>query len=249
MSTDDSGPKVSREQAERLIAKADEEMAKRKEGRRTYYQRHREEILAKEREKYKANPEKMRQRQKDIRDRRAAAGAPMRGGSYDAERAKRYYLEHREEVLAKARARYVTKGGSEGRKTRGPLVKLSVEERAAALKEYRRLRYIEQRELRLEQARDNYAKNREARKDSKLKTRFGLEPGEYDRMSMAQGRACALCDGNNGARRLHVDHDHVTGKVRGLLCSPCNTSLHPLERDPAWAHRALEYLDKHRPTT
>ena len=60
-----------------------------------------------------------------------------------------------------------------------------------------------------------------------LKTRYGLTVEEYQAMEQTQGGLCAICKGPPCGRykRLHVDHDHTTGKVRGLLCFTCNTLL------------------------
>lgn len=55
---------------------------------------------------------------------------------------------------------------------------------------------------------------------------------------------CALClirEADN------VDHDHVTGKTRGFLCTACNAALQKCWSDPAWRLRAIEYLDAPRP--
>ena len=52
---------------------------------------------------------------------------------------------------------------------------------------------------------------------------YGLEPADYQMMLDAQKGACAICAGGSSAgRQLAVDHDHVTGVARALLCSPCN---------------------------
>lgn len=53
--------------------------------------------------------------------------------------------------------------------------------------------------------------------------KYNLSPEDYDRLLEDQNEACAIC----GVRpdRLCVDHDHETGEVRGLLCSPCNSGL------------------------
>lgn len=45
---------------------------------------------------------------------------------------------------------------------------------------------------------------------------------QYDKMLAAQGGKCAICKRPPKSRRLAVDHDHKTGKVRGLLCFRCN---------------------------
>jgi hypothetical protein len=60
-----------------------------------------------------------------------------------------------------------------------------------------------------------------------LKRRYGITVAEYDRLLREQGGVCAICDGPPGqrAKYFHVDHCHVTGRVRGLLCRPCNKGL------------------------
>lgn len=61
---------------------------------------------------------------------------------------------------------------------------------------------------------------------------------------MAKG-GCAICGTLlwNGPRKVpQVDHDHVTGKVRGILCSDCNTGIGKLRDDPAILRAAIRYL-------
>lgn len=77
-----------------------------------------------------------------------------------------------------------------------------------------------------------------------LKYRYGLTLAEYQALALAQDFACAICLGVCATgRRLSVDHDHATGKVRGLLCATCNASLGHYERFLA-SPRALAYLAK-----
>lgn len=54
---------------------------------------------------------------------------------------------------------------------------------------------------------------------------------------------CALCLRPPGTRRLHRDHDHATGKPRGLLCPRCNRAL-PHWVTPNWLRAAADYLDR-----
>jgi hypothetical protein len=65
------------------------------------------------------------------------------------------------------------------------------------------------------------------RKD-KLRARYGITLEEYDKMLKDQGGVCAICGTDNpgvGFDLFLVDHDHKTGKVRGLLCNRCNIIL------------------------
>jgi hypothetical protein len=73
--------------------------------------------------------------------------------------------------------------------------------------------------------------------------KYGLEPGEYERILAAQGGVCAICKGPCGReRRLSVDHCHSTGRVRGLLCQNCNAAIGMLKEDVALFFRAVDYL-------
>lgn len=60
---------------------------------------------------------------------------------------------------------------------------------------------------------------------SNLKRQYGLTSEDYDRLLESQGGKCAGCGDCSDAAVLHVDHDHETGEVRGLLCGPCNRTI------------------------
>jgi hypothetical protein len=90
-------------------------------------------------------------------------------------------------------------------------------------------------------------KNRERRlqqlREIHLRNKFGLTPDEYDRMLEAQGRVCALCGCTpTPGISLHVDHDHGTGEIRGLLCVRCNNALGLFREDPDVLKRAARYV-------
>lgn len=76
----------------------------------------------------------------------------------------------------------------------------------------------------------------------KLRTAYGMTLDEYYELLERQGNVCAICGKPPKSKRLSVDHNHKTGKVRGLLCTKCNSNLSALESDmyPAYIH----YLDK-----
>jgi hypothetical protein len=72
---------------------------------------------------------------------------------------------------------------------------------------------------------------------------YGIAVEAYDTMYAFQDGRCAICRRATGkTRRLSVDHDHVTGKVRGLLCRPCNDMLGHARDNLEFFERALEYL-------
>lgn len=94
-----------------------------------------------------------------------------------------------------------------------------------------------------EKARRHYATD--ARLDTWLRLRFGIAVEYFRRLEVEQGGVCAICGGIEEGRRLSVDHDHATGKVRGLLCGHCNRAIGLLRDDPARAERAAAYLREH----
>lgn len=67
---------------------------------------------------------------------------------------------------------------------------------------------------------------------------------DRDALLAAQGGACAICGGPPlGKGVYHLDHDHETGNVRGLLCHACNTSLGGFRDDPELLRKAIAYLE------
>lgn len=72
--------------------------------------------------------------------------------------------------------------------------------------------------------------------------RYGISREAQELLLEQQGHLCALCRRPPGKKRLSVDHDHKTGHVRGMLCSPCNTALGSLQDSPELCERAAKYL-------
>ena len=77
-----------------------------------------------------------------------------------------------------------------------------------------------------------------------LKERYGLTEAQWDEMFQTQGGKCAICLKPQHGRRLAVDHDHKSGKVRGLLCWRCNKYLISNHRDPELFYSAGRYLER-----
>lgn len=78
-----------------------------------------------------------------------------------------------------------------------------------------------------------------------LKKRYGITVEQYAEMFDKQKGGCAICGKEPDRIRLHVDHDHATGKVRGLLCFDCNLVLGHARDNTAILDAAKAYLLSH----
>jgi hypothetical protein len=85
--------------------------------------------------------------------------------------------------------------------------------------------------------------------EANLRRNYGLTLAEYEALFTAQNGLCAICRNAETAknregtpRRLHVDQDHRTGQIRGLLCSACNSVLGYIEARPIRLAAAARYL-------
>ena len=99
-------------------------------------------------------------------------------------------------------------------------------------KEYHRLRYI---------SNPDYDRN------ANLRSKYGLSRADYDEMVEEQNGVCAICASPPIGRfkYLSVDHDHVHGYNRGLLCSTCNLGIGHFKEDIELLRKAVVYLEEH----
>ena len=65
---------------------------------------------------------------------------------------------------------------------------------------------------------------------------------DYEKLFNEQKGVCAICSDSPGAKALAVDHDHVTGKIRGLLCHSCNLNLMKKKHTVEILAKAIAYL-------
>lgn len=86
-------------------------------------------------------------------------------------------------------------------------------------------------------------------KDFKLRIRYGIPLGSYDKMLKEQDGKCALCSTEDpgGAGDFHVDHCHDTGVVRSLLCANCNVGIGHFFHRVDLLKLAIGYVTKHQP--
>ena len=91
----------------------------------------------------------------------------------------------------------------------------------------------------------------ERKRELHLRRKYDISLEEYDQMVELQGDKCALCPatkpgGKHDNGNWFVDHDHVTGKVRELLCNDCNLVLGIIKDSPEHLGRMITYILKHK---
>jgi len=74
-----------------------------------------------------------------------------------------------------------------------------------------------------------------------LHRKYGMTEEEYQRLCILQEWQCAVC---GREKELTIDHDHITGGVRGLLCGDCNRALGLFHEDIANLNSAAQYLER-----
>lgn len=92
---------------------------------------------------------------------------------------------------------------------------------------------------------EDYAEYRRREREQNLRRKYGFGQEEYDKLVDSQNGLCAICKrppSKGRGKRLHVDHDHTTGNIRGLLCGSCNTSLGGFMDDTDLLESAIMYL-------
>jgi hypothetical protein len=82
---------------------------------------------------------------------------------------------------------------------------------------------------------------RRRRRKYELTHYYGITIKDYDELAERQNNKCAIC-GLNPEVYLAVDHCHVSGKIRGLLCRKCNSAVGLFDNDPCRIEQAMKYL-------
>ena len=146
---------------------------------------------------------------------------------------KKYYAEHKEEIAARAKKYYAE----------------HKEEIYASGKKYR----AEHKEEMAAYQKKYQASNKEEKaaygEKRRLMKGYGITLDVWSAMNTAQDGKCAICGGppNGQYKKFHVDHDHATGTVRGLLCGTCNTGIGLLKDNTEILASAISYLKGHQP--
>lgn len=86
---------------------------------------------------------------------------------------------------------------------------------------------------------NNYARLRVTYERSRVIRKYGITPDQITSMKIAQNNLCVICQSRPC---VAVDHDHISGSVRAILCQQCNTVLGLMEENTTMLFRAIAYL-------
>lgn|SRR5690606_10540128 len=92
---------------------------------------------------------------------------------------------------------------------------------------------------------ETWQRRRHQAKWRRVEKLYGLTEETFLLLVSAQGGACGLCAEPISGSGIHVDHCHATGKVRALLCGPCNQGIGLLRESPELLAKAIDYLRRH----
>jgi hypothetical protein len=118
-----------------------------------------------------------------------------------------------------------------------------------ARRDKRKEYYYENREDEIQRRGEFRKNNVDMHRGHKYRQLYGITLKQFEEMRTLQNCSCAICgkhESHNKNKKLFVDHDHDTGKVRKLLCHSCNTGIGLLQDDIELLQKALDYLIKHK---
>jgi len=118
-----------------------------------------------------------------------------------------------------------------------------------ARRDKRKEYYYENREDEIQRRGEFRKNNVDMHRGHKYRQLYGITLEQFEEMRILQNCSCAICgkhESQNKNKKLFVDHDHDTDKVRELLCHSCNTGIGLLQDDIELLQKALDYLIKHK---
>lgn len=177
---------------------------------------------------YRANPERAKAKDRAWRQ---ANRERVR------ERKRKWYRANPEKVKAQTKRRTIDPAKERAR----------ARARYHANPEKARAKYNAWRLANPDRVREQHKRGALRRREYKLQQQYGLTIAAYDALVEASNGLCAVCDkpprGVRSATKLHVDHCHNTGRVRGLLCHACNVALGMARDNPDTLRRLAVYLE------
>lgn len=159
----------------------------------------------------------------------------------------KYYAKHKEEISRKSKEYY--------QKNKEFILARHSKNRNQDLKKSRKRvngSYHKNKEYYSVYRKEWRAKNKETlaikSREKHLRIKFGITQNEYELLASKQNGICLIC-GKQPKKTFHIDHDHETGQIRGLLCCPCNQMLGLAHDNPDVLESAAKYLNAHKNTS
>ncbi len=110
---------------------------------------------------------------------------------------------------------------------------------------YKSTWYFNTKERRQDAIKNSYKKHKDKIRDNNYRKSYGITTSQYEELFMLQNGLCAICKTAQSKlpKRLNVDHDHLTGKIRGLLCATCNLGIGHFKDNSEKLLSAVAYLN------
>ena len=143
-----------------------------------------------------------------------------------AEQRKRWYTKHKQEQLQRTKEWY--QKNKKKMSEYGKVYAMENKDKIAERKHKYHQKYYQERKL--------------IYKDRKLRYRHKISLREFEYLLVGQDHKCAICGKLLIDKTTVIDHDHLNGKIRGVLCRFCNTGLGFFLDDPWILNKAIEYL-------
>jgi len=163
---------------------------------------------------------------------------------------KAYYVENKEAIGVKQKAY-----NAENKESKAAYDKIYNTENKEAKTAYRAehkeliaanqgVYYAENKDKMIANQKVYYAGNKGKVRWTTIMRKYGITEQGYNNMFAGQDGSCAICGTHQSGLKepLHVDHNHVTGEVRGLLCKSCNTGIGLLKENEEILRKAIDYL-------
>lgn len=159
---------------------------------------------------------------------------------------KQYRLLHGDEIREKDRKRNLKRKEYKASNNREWREKHQLE-----LKNKKKAYYDAHKKEISRQHKEYYDKRKTEFREKRVSYLFGIDADTYNGMVERQKNLCAICGKpesttrNGITKRLAIDHNHTTGKIRELLCHNCNTAIGKAKEDITILEKMIAYLRKH----
>ena len=119
-------------------------------------------------------------------------------------------------------------------------------EKLLVKKDYDRERYLKHRDKMLKQRRENYWNDPAAHRKKRMMMTYKISSEKYDKLNNTYFCECCGRHKDEFKKGLAIDHCHETNKVRGMLCSNCNSGIGFFKDNPNFMMNAIHYINKHK---